>query len=162
MARKNRKKISKDSSHIIATNRKASHDYFLEDRYEAGIVLSGWEVKSMRDNRANLKESYISAKGGELFLVGSHVSPGATTSTHDIVNPTRSRKLLLHRMEINRLIGAVERKGYSLIPTQLYWSNGKVKLAFALAKGKKQYDKRESIKARDIERDQARESSSYR
>lgn len=156
-----RKKDSKDSTHIIATNRKASYEYHLEDRYEAGIVLNGWEVKSMRENRANLKESYITAKGGELFLVGAHISPGKTTSTHEAANPTRNRKLLLHRLEINRLIGAVERKGYSMIPTQLYWSNGKVKLAFALARGKKQYDKRASIKSRDIERDQARESSSY-
>ncbi len=156
-----RKKNSKESAHIIATNRKASYEYHLEDRYEAGIVLNGWEVKSMRENRANLKESYITAKGGELFLVGAHVSPGKSTSTHEVANPTRNRKLLLHRLEINRLIGAVERKGYSIIPTQLYWSNGKVKLAFALARGKKQYDKRASIKARDIERDQARDTSSY-
>ncbi|MDE0309515.1 MAG: SsrA-binding protein SmpB [Acidiferrobacterales bacterium] len=154
-----RKKKSKESANVIATNRKASYEYNLEDRYEAGIVLDGWEVKSMRENRANLKESHITAKGGELFLVGAHVSPGKTTSTHVAVNPTRNRKLLLHRLEINRLIGAVERKGYTLIPTQLYWSNGKVKLAFALARGKKQYDKRASIKARDIEREQARESS---
>ena len=156
-----RKKKAKDSGHIIATNRKASYEYHLEDRYEAGIVLNGWEVKSMRENRANLKESYITVREGELFLVGAHVSPGTTTSTHEVANPTRSRKLLLHRLEINRLIGAVERKGYSMIPTQLYWSNGKVKLAFALARGKKQYDKRATIKARDIERDQARDASSY-
>ena len=114
-----RKKKAKDSGHIIATNRKASYEYHLEDRYEAGIVLNGWEVKSMRENRANLKESYITVREGELFLVGAHVSPGATTSTHVVANPTRSRKLLLHRLEINRLIGAVERKGYSMIPTQL-------------------------------------------
>ena len=156
-----RKKKATDSGHIIATNRKASYEYHLEDRYEAGIVLNGWEVKSMRENRANLKESYITVREGELFLVGAHVSPGTTTSTHEVANPTRSRKLLLHRLEINRLIGAVERKGYSMIPTQLYWSNGKVKLAFALARGKKQYDKRATIKARDIERDQARDASSY-
>ena len=156
-----RKKKAKDSGHIIATNRKASYEYHLEDRYEAGIVLNGWEVKSMRENRANLKESYITVREGELFLVGAHVSPGTTTSTHVVANPTRSRKLLLHRLEINRLIGAVERKGYSMIPTQLYWSNGKVKLAFALARGKKQYDKRATIKARDIDRDQARDASSY-
>ena len=156
-----RKKKAKDSGHIIATNRKASYEYHLEDRYEAGIVLNGWEVKSMRENRANLKESYITVREGELFLVGAHISPGTTTSTHEVANPTRSRKLLLHRLEINRLIGAVERKGYSMIPTQLYWSNGKVKLAFALARGKKQYDKRATIKARDIERDQARDASSY-
>ena len=156
-----KKKKNLNTNQIISTNRKASHDYQLEDRYEAGIVLNGWEVKSMRDSRANLKESYILARGGELYLVGSHVSPGSTTSTHVTVNPTRQRKLLLHRIEINRLIAAVERKGYSMIPTQLYWSNGKVKLQFALAKGKKQYDKRAAIKSQDIERDQAREASSY-
>ena len=156
-----KKKKNLNTNQIISTNRKASHDYQLEDRYEAGIVLNGWEVKSMRDSRANLKESYILARGGELYLVGSHVSPGSTTSTHVTVNPTRQRKLLLHRIEINRLIAAVERKGYSMIPTQLYWSNGKVKLQFALAKGKKQYDKRAVIKSQDIARDQAREASSY-
>ena len=153
------KKKKQNSSHNITTNRKASHDYHLEERYEAGIVLHGWEVKSMRANRANLKESYISPNGGELFLVGAHISPDATTSTHVTVNPTRSRKLLLHRVEINRLIGSVERKGYSLIPTRLYWSDGRVKLEFALAKGKKQYDKRAAIKARDIERDRDRDLS---
>ncbi len=157
-----KKKKNQDSSQIISTNRKASHDYHLEDRYEAGIVLNGWEVKSMRESRANLKESYILARGGELYLVGSHISPGSTTSTHVTVNPTRQRKLLLHRIEINRLIAAVERKGYSMIPIQLYWSNRKVKLQFALAKGKKQYDKRAAIKSQDIARDQAREVSSYR
>ena len=156
-----KKKKNLNSNQIISTNRKASHDYQLEDRYEAGIVLNGWEVKSMRDSRANLKESYILARGGELYLVGSHVSPGSTTSTHVTVNPTRQRKLLLHRIEINRLVVAVEQKGYSMIPTQLYWSNGKVKLQFALAKGKKQYDKRAAIKSQDIARDQAREVSSY-
>ena len=155
------KKKKLDAGRIIATNRKASHDYHLEDRYEAGLVLHGWEVKSMRANRANLKESYITPNGGELFLVGAHISPGTTISTHVVANPTRSRKLLLHRMEINRLIGAAERKGYSMIPTQLYWSNGRVKLQFALAKGKKQFDKRQSIKARDIARDKERELSRY-
>ena len=156
-----KKKKYLNSNQIISTNRKASHDYHLEDRYEAGIVLNGWEVKSMRESRANLKESYILARGGELYLVGSHISPGSTTSTHVTVNPTRQRKLLLHRIEINRLIAAVERKGYSMIPIQLYWSNRKVKLQFALAKGKKQYDKRAVIKSQDIARDQAREASSY-
>ena len=156
-----KKKKIQNSNRIISTNRKASHDYHLEDRYEAGIALNGWEVKSMRESRANLKESYILARGGELYLVGSHVSPGSTTSTHVTVNPTRQRKLLLHRIEINRLVAAVEQKGYSMIPIKLYWGNGKVKLEFALAKGKKQYDKRAAIKAQDIARDQAREVSSY-
>ena len=152
---------SKSQSNVrtIATNRKASHDYHLEERYEAGLVLLGWEVKSMRANRVNLKESYIVPVDGELFLVGAHVSPGAATSTHVSANPTRRRKLLLHRLQINRLLGAVERKGYSMIPIKLYWNNGKVKLEFALAKGKKQYDKRAAIKAKDIERDRDRELS---
>ncbi len=157
-----KKKKKNSSDRVIATNRKASHEYHLEERYEAGLVLYGWEVKSMRANRANLKESYIAPTGSELFLVGAHISPDATTSTHTVANPTRSRKLLLHRLEINRLIGAVERKGYSLIPTQLYWSNGRVKLEFAVAKGKKQYDKRAAIKARDIERDRERDLSRMR
>ncbi len=143
----------------IATNRKASHDYYLETKFEAGIVLSGWEVKSMRDNRANLKESYILARAGELFLVGAHVSASATTSTHKTINPTRQRKLLLHRAEITRLIASVERRGYALIPMRLYWKQGRVKLQFALAKGKKVHDKRASIKSKDVERDQARELS---
>ena len=115
----------------------------------------------MRANRANLKESYIVPTNGELFLVGAHISPGSTTSTHVSANPTRRRKLLMHRLEINRLIGAVERKGYSMIPTQLYWNDGKVKLEFALAKGKRQYDKRAAIKARDIERDRERDLSRF-
>ena len=153
------KKKKSDGLRVIATNRKASYEYHLEERYEAGMVLEGWEVKSMRANRANLKESYIAPVGNELYLIGAHVSPESTTSTHTTVNPTRRRKLLLHRMEINRLIGSVERKGYSMIPTQLYWSDGKVKLQFALAKGKKQYDKRAAIKARDIERDRERDLS---
>ena len=153
------KKKKHDGARVIATNRKASHTYHLEERYEAGLVLQGWEVKSMRANRANIKESYIAPTGGELFLIGAHISPESTASTHSSVNPTRRRKLLLHRLEINRLIGAVERKGYSMIPTQLYWNDGKVKLQFALAKGKKQYDKRAAIKARDIERDRARDLS---
>lgn len=154
-----RGKTNESVGTTIATNRKASHEYYLETKYEAGLVLSGWEVKSMRDNRANLKESYILARQGELFLVGAHVSASATTSTHETINPTRQRKLLLHRTEINRLIASVERKGYALIPMRLYWKQGRVKLQFALAKGKKMHDKRAAIKSRDVERDQAREIS---
>ncbi len=146
---------------VAATNRKASHDYILEDKYEAGIVLYGWEVKSIRQGRVNLKESYIVPQGGELYLVGAHVSPTKSVSTHVVAEPTRKRKLLLHRVEINRLIGAVERKGYSMVPMQMYWSRGKVKILFALGKGKKQYDKRSAIKARDVERDQQREFARY-
>lgn len=146
---------------VAATNRKASHDYILEDKYEAGIVLYGWEVKSIRQGRVNLKESYIVPQGGELYLVGAHVSPTKSVSTHVVAEPTRKRKLLLHRVEINRLVGAVERKGYSMVPMQMYWSRGKVKVLFALGKGKKQYDKRSAIKARDVERDQEREFARY-
>lgn len=146
---------------VAATNRKASHDYILEDKYEAGIVLYGWEVKSIRQGRVNLKESYIVPQGGELYLVGAHVSPTKSVSTHVVAEPTRKRKLLLHRVEINRLIGAVERKGYSMVPMQMYWSRGKVKILFALGKGKKQYDKRSAIKTRDVERDQQREFARY-
>ncbi len=149
------KKDRDDST--IATNRKASYEYYLEDQYEAGIVLAGWEVKSMRANRANLKESYILVRGRELFLVGAHVSPVTTISTHHAVNPTQQRKLLLNRIEINRLIASVERRGYALIPMKLYWSRNRVKLRFALAKGKKYQDKRSVIKTRDIERDMDRE-----
>ena len=146
---------------VAATNRKASHDYILEDKYEAGIVLYGWEVKSIRQGRVNLKESYIVPQGGELYLVGAHVSPTKSVSTHVVAEPTRKRKLLLHRVEINRLVGAVERKGYSMVPMQMYWSRGKIKILFALGKGKKQYDKRSAIKARDVERDQQREFARY-
>lgn len=146
---------------VAATNRKASHDYILEDKYEAGIVLYGWEVKSIRQGRVNLKESYIVPQGGELYLVGAHVSPTKSVSTHVVAEPTRKRKLLLHRVEINRLVGAVERKGYSMVPMQMYWSRGKVKVLFALGKGKKQYDKRSAIKTRDVERDQEREFARY-
>lgn len=146
---------------VAATNRKASHDYILEDKYEAGIVLYGWEVKSIRQGRVNLKESYIVPQGGELYLVGAHVSPTKSVSTHVVAEPTRKRKLLLHRVEINRLVGAVERKGYSMVPMQMYWSRGKVKILFALGKGKKQYDKRSAIKSRDVERDQQREFARY-
>ena len=146
---------------VAATNRKASHDYILEDKYEAGIVLYGWEVKSIRQGRVNLKERYIVPQGGELYLVGAHVSPTKSVSTHVVAEPTRKRKLLLHRVEINRLVGAVERKGYSMVPMQMYWSRGKIKVLFALGKGKKQYDKRSAIKARDVERDQEREFARY-
>ena len=155
------RKKNNDSSRVIATNRKASYDYILEDKYEAGMVLEGWEVKSIRQGRVNLKESYIISKEGELFLIGAHVSPMASTSTHISAQPTRTRKLLLNRIEINRLIGAVERRGYTMVPMQMYWSNGRVKLLFALGKGKKQYDKRSAIKTRDIEREQQREHARF-
>ncbi len=150
------KKRSKSSPNTITDNRKVRHDYFIEDDFEAGIALEGWEVKSLREGRAQLKESYVIIKEGEIYLFGAHFSPLPTASTHIHPDPTRTRKLLLHRKEIFRLIGAVERKGYTLVPLRLYWKNGRVKLAIALAKGKKQHDKRADIKEREWNRDQHR------
>ena len=140
----------------IIENRKAFHDYFIEERFEAGIALEGWEAKSIRAGRANLKEAYVVVKGGELFLIGAHLSPLATASTHVHPDPTRTRRLLLHREEINRLIGKVERAGYTLTPLDLHYSKGRVKLAIGLAKGKKQHDKRAAIKEREWNREQQR------
>ena len=140
----------------IVENRKAFHDYFIEERFEAGIALEGWEVKAIRAGRANLKEAYVVVKGGELMLIGAHVSPLFTASTHVHPDPTRTRRLLLHREEINRLIGKVERAGYTLTPLDLHYSKGRVKLAIGLAKGKKQHDKRAAIKEREWNREQQR------
>jgi SsrA-binding protein len=140
----------------IVENRKAFHDYFIEERFEAGIALEGWEAKSIRAGRANLKEAYVVVKGGELFLIGAHLSPLATASTHVHPDPTRTRRLLLHREEINRLIGKVERAGYTLTPLDLHYSKGRMKLAIGLAKGKKQHDKRAAIKEREWNREQQR------
>ena len=147
MAGKN--KSSKNDSSTIAVNRKARHDYFIGDEYEAGLVLEGWEVKSLREGRAQLKESYVVVIRGEIFLVGAHFSPLKTASTHIHPNPTRDRKLLLNAREISKLIGATERQGYTLVPLKLYWSRGRAKLKIALAKGKKQHDKRQTIKERE-------------
>ena len=155
MARKKKKKDF--SGNVIATNRKASHNFFLEERYEAGLVLEGWEVKSIRQGRANIKESYVRILNNEIFLVGAHISPLKSASTHVAAEPTRNRKLLLHRSQINRLIGSVERKGYTLVPVKLYWNDGHVKLQFALGKGKKLYDKRAALKQKDQERQRRRE-----
>ena len=140
----------------IVENRKAWHDYFIEERFEAGIALEGWEVKAIRGGRANLKEAYVVVKYGELMLIGSHISPLTTASTHVHPDPTRTRRLLLHREEINRLIGKVERAGYTLTPLDLHYSKGRVKLAIGLAKGKKQHDKRAAIKEREWNREQQR------
>ena len=147
MAGKN--KPSKDNSSTIAVNRKARHDYFIEDEFEAGLVLEGWEVKSLRDGRVQLKESYVVVIRGEIFLVGAHFSPLKTASTHIHPNPTRDRKLLLNAREISKLIGATERQGYTIVPLKLYWSRGRAKLKIALARGKKQHDKRQTIKERE-------------
>jgi len=145
-----------DKSHIIAANKRARHDYFIEDRVEAGLALEGWEVKSLRDGRAQLTESYVHIRNGEAWLVGAHFSPLTTTSTHIHAEPARSRKLLMHRNELDRLVGAVERKGYTLVPLDLHWTKGRVKLEVGLARGKKQHDKRAASKDRDWERQRAR------
>lgn len=150
------KKNDKPAPSRIADNRKAWHDYFIEDKYEAGIVLEGWEVKSLRAGRAQLKESYVIVENGEIFLIGAHLSPLPSASTHVQPNPTRMRKLLLHREEISKLIGAVERKGYTLVPLTLFWKRGKAKIEIGLAKGKQAHDKRESIKRRESDRELAR------
>jgi len=143
----------KDSNPVIAQNRKAWHDYSIEQKYEAGLALLGWEVKSLRAGRAQLKEGYVVIEHDEAFLVGAHLSPLPQTSTHVTANPTRKRKLLLHGEEIEKLIGAVERKGYTLIPLQLYWKRGRAKLEIALARGKQAHDKREDIKKRETDRE---------
>jgi SsrA-binding protein len=140
----------------IVENRKAFHDYFIEERFEAGLSLLGWEVKAVRAGRANLKEAYVIVKNGEIMLIGAHVSPLSTASTHVNADPTRTRRLLLRREEINRLVGKVERAGYTLTPLDLHYRNGRIKLAIGLAKGKKQHDKREAIKEREWNREQQR------
>jgi len=140
----------------IARNKKARHEYFVEDTFEAGLVLEGWEVKSLRAGRAQLTESYVHIRNGEAWLLGAHISPLTTASTHVHPDPTRTRKLLLHRQQLDRLIGAVERKGYTLVALNLHWSKGKAKLDIGLAKGKKQHDKRATQKERDWKRQQAR------
>lgn len=146
-------KKAKQADNSIALNRKALHDYFIEEQYEAGIVLEGWEVKSLRAGRAQLKESYVLLKNGEAFIVGMHISPLLSASTHVNPDPTRTRKLLLNRTEINKLVGAVERKGYTAVPLSMYWVKQRVKIKIALAHGKKQYDKRQTEKERDWNRE---------
>ena len=150
------KKKTKTPSSTIALNKKARHDYFIEDRFEAGLVLQGWEVKSLREGRAQLTDSYIVIKDNEAWLFGFHISPLLSASTHVTPDPTRTRKLLLHRRELDRLIGAVERKGYTLVPLAMYWKKGRVKLEIALARGKQAHDKRASEKNRDWEREKQR------
>ncbi|MGB8326800.1 MAG: SsrA-binding protein SmpB [Steroidobacteraceae bacterium] len=144
------------SARPIAENRKARFDYFIEERFEAGIALQGWEVKSLRAGRAQIAESYVFVREGEAFLLGGHITPLNTVSTHITADPTRTRKLLLNRRELDHLVGAVERKGYTIVPLELYWKDGKAKLQIGLAKGKKQHDKRAAAKDRDWERSKAR------
>lgn len=140
----------------IALNKRASHDYYIEQRIEAGIALEGWEVKGLRAGRLQLKESYVKILHAEAFLIGAHISPLASASTHVSPDPTRTRKLLLKRSELSRLIGQTERAGYTLVPTAMYWKRGRAKLEIGLAKGKKQHDKRTSEKDRDWQREKAR------
>jgi len=137
----------------ITVNKKAFHDYFVEDKFEAGIVLEGWEVKAIRAGRANIKESYVIIKSGEIYLIGMHTSPLTTASTHNKHDPTRTRKLLLHSREIMKLIGKVERSGYALVPIDLHFTRGRIKLEIGLAKGKKQHDKRDDVQERESKRE---------
>ncbi|HMM71783.1 MAG TPA: SsrA-binding protein SmpB [Rhodocyclaceae bacterium] len=138
----------------IVENRKAFHDYFIEERFEAGLVLEGWEVKAIRAGRAQLKEAYVILKGTEVFLLGMHVSPLTTASTHTLPDPVRTRKLLLHGREINKLIGKVERAGYTLVPLDLHYTRGRIKLQVGLARGKKQFEKRDAEREREWRREQ--------
>lgn len=137
----------------IADNRKAFHDYFIEDKYEAGIALEGWEVKAIRDGRVQIKEAYVTIRDNELYLFGAHISALPTASTHIHPQAVRTRKLLLHRAEIDKLVGKVERAGYTLVPLNLHFKGGRIKCEIGLAKGKKQHDKRASEKDRDASRE---------
>lgn len=139
----------------IVQNKKAFHDYFIEDRYEAGLALEGWEVKAIRAGRVQLKEAYVTVKEGALYLFGSHISPLATASTHIVPDPVRTRKLLLHAAEIDKLIGKVQRAGYTLMPLDMHYKNGRIKLEIGLAKGKKEHDKRATEKDREAKREAA-------
>ena len=150
------KKKKQSPDNTIARNRIARHDYFIDDDIEVGIVLDGWEVKSLREGSLQLKESYVMVKNGELWLTGAHISPLSSASTHVNPDPRRIRKLLAHRIEIDRLVGMVERKGYTLVALSAYWVRGRAKLKIGIAKGKKSHDKRSTLKERDWKRDQAR------
>jgi SsrA-binding protein len=156
MADKKSKKNNKQQNATIALNRQAKFEYSIEERFEAGMVLEGWEVKSLRDGRVQLKESYVVIKRGEAWLSGAHISPLLSASTHVNPDAIRQKKLLLNRHELNKLIGSVERKGYTLIPLSMYWKNGRAKLEIGLAKGKQLHDKRAASKDRDWQREKAR------
>jgi SsrA-binding protein len=147
---------SDNAERLIAENRRARYEYFIEERLEAGLALEGWEVKAMRAGRAQLTEAYVYVRNNEAFMIGAHISPLKTASTHKVADPVRTRKLLLNRKELDHLAGAVERRGYTLVPLEMYWKNGRAKLQVGLAKGKKQHDKRDTEKNRDWERDKAR------
>ncbi len=150
------KKTKDSGTGTIAQNKRARHDYAIEERVEAGLALQGWEVKALRAGRISLTESYAIVRHGEIFLFGAQITPLISTSTHVVADDRRTRKLLLHRAEIDRLVGKVERDGYTLIPLALYWKSGKVKLDLALAKGKQAHDKRETAKERDWAREKQR------
>lgn len=146
----------KTSDSSIVFNRKAGFEYFIEEQYEAGLVLEGWEVKSLRAGKINIADAHIIVKYGEAFLLGAQIQPLQTASTHVIADPIRTRKLLLNRKELNSLIGRVERQGYTIVPLSLYWKKNKIKIKIALAKGKKEHDKRDTVKNREWQRDHSR------
>jgi len=156
MADNKPKKNKSQQNTTIAVNRQATHEYFIEDRFEAGLVLEGWEVKSLREGRVQLKESYVVIKRGEAWLSGAHISALLSASTHIKPDAIRSKKLLLNRHELNKLIGSVERKGYTIMPLSMYWKGGRAKLEIGLAKGKQLHDKRATSKDRDWQREKAR------
>ena len=147
---------NKKATKTIALNKRARFEYHIEDRFEAGIALEGWEVKSLREGRVQFADSYVLLKDNEAYLFGCQINPLPTASTHITPDPVRTRKLLLHRREIDRLLGAVERRGYTVIPTAMYWSRGRVKVELGMARGKRQHDKRKSEKDRDWERQKGR------
>ncbi|RUO65605.1 SsrA-binding protein [Pseudidiomarina planktonica] len=147
---------SKAASGTIALNKRARHEYFLETKFEAGVALQGWEVKSIREGKVNIRDSYVVLKNGEAFLIGSQIQPLLSASSHVVCDPDRTRKLLLKQREIDKLIGATEREGYAVVATAMYWKKHLVKLEIYLAKGKKTHDKRDTVKERDWQRDKAR------
>ena len=149
-------KQTQNTNTMITINRKALHDYFIEDRFEAGVALQGWEVKSLRAGHVQLDQGYILLKRGEAWLFGASITPLKTVSTHITPEPQRSRKLLLHQRELNKLLGYVERRGYTIVPLTLHWKNNRVKLEMGLAKGKKSHDKRAMEKERDWQREKQR------
>lgn len=152
----NPKEKGKEPERSIALNKRARYEYFIEDSYEAGLMLEGWEVKSLREGRAQITEAYVVLKNGEAWLIGAHITPLKQTCTHVLADATRTRKLLMNRKELSTLIGKVERAGYTLAPLDLHWTKGRAKLQVGLAKGKKQHDKRDTIKERDWQREQGR------
>jgi len=156
MSKSNSKKKNGDDDRLIAVNRRARHDYFIEETLEAGLVLMGWEVKSLRDGRAQIAEAYVIMKDGEAFLIGAHFTPLMSASTHVRTDPTRTRKLLLKERELSQLIGKTERAGYTIVPLDLHWTRGRAKIQIGLARGKKQHDKRDTIKERDWNRQKER------